>query len=145
MTGTPREDCVGSTTPALKLGGSAPSSGPFRLAACVLGTGRNFVSTRTSSWRCSDWAPTSSRPSTAESTSILGTSSSYVTFSLNKHTLSLISFYFDFQHICRHRIFVSVSRTHAASRKGPLDGADPPSFSARVVILRNPPETCQSI
>ena len=24
-------------------------------------------------------------------------------------------------------------RTHAASRKGPLDGADPPSFSARVV------------
>ena len=29
--------------------------------------------------------------------------------------------------------FVSVLRTHAASRKGPLDGADPPSFSARVI------------
>ena len=40
-----REDCVGSTTLALKLGGSAPLSVPFRLAACVLGTGRNFVST----------------------------------------------------------------------------------------------------
>ena len=26
-----------------------------------------------------------------------------------------------------------VPRTHAASRKDPLDGADPPSFSARVV------------
>ena len=24
-------------------------------------------------------------------------------------------------------------RTHAASQKGPLDGADPPGFSARVV------------
>ena len=35
--------------------------------------------------------------------------------------------------LCRHIIFVSVPRTHAASRKGPLDGADPPSFSARVV------------
>ena len=34
---------------------------------------------------------------------------------------------------CRHRIFISVLRTHAASRKGPLVGADPPSFSARVV------------
>ena len=29
--------------------------------------------------------------------------------------------------------FHPVPRTHAASRKGPLDGADPPSFSARVV------------
>ena len=28
----------------LKLGGSAPSSGPFRLAACVLGTGQNSMS-----------------------------------------------------------------------------------------------------
>lgn len=27
----------------------------------------------------------------------------------------------------------SVPRTHAASRKGPLDGADPPSFSAGMV------------
>ena len=35
--------------------------------------------------------------------------------------------------VCRHRIFVSVPRTHAANRKGPLDGADPPCFSARVV------------
>ena len=34
---------------------------------------------------------------------------------------------------CRHIIFVSVPRTHAASRKGPLDGADLPSFNARVV------------
>ena len=30
------------TIPALKLGGSAPSSGPFRLAVCVLGMGRKF-------------------------------------------------------------------------------------------------------
>ena len=29
--------------------------------------------------------------------------------------------------------FRPVPRTHAASRKGPLDGADPPSFSAGVV------------
>ena len=45
LTGTSREDCAESATLALKLGGSAPSSGPFRLAACVLGTGRNSVST----------------------------------------------------------------------------------------------------
>ena len=45
MTGTPRGDCAGPTTLALKIGGSAPSSGPFRLAVCVLGTGRNSVST----------------------------------------------------------------------------------------------------
>ena len=48
LTGTPREDCAGSTTPALKLGGSAPSSGPFRLATCVLGTGQNSMSTHIS-------------------------------------------------------------------------------------------------
>ena len=48
LTGTPWEDCIGSTTPALKLGGSASSSGPFRLAACVLGTGQNSVSTHIS-------------------------------------------------------------------------------------------------
>ena len=39
--------------------------------------------------------------------------------------------------------FRPVLRTHVASRKGPLDGADLPSFSAG--ILRNPLETCQSI
>ena len=38
LTGMSREDCAGSTTLALKLGRSAPSSRPFRLAACVLGT-----------------------------------------------------------------------------------------------------------
>ena len=38
LTGTSREDCAGSTTLVLKLGGSAPSSGPFWLAACDLGT-----------------------------------------------------------------------------------------------------------
>ena len=38
LTGMPREDCVGSTIPMLMLGGSAPSSGLFWLAACVLGT-----------------------------------------------------------------------------------------------------------
>ena len=38
------------TTLGLKLGGSpAPSSGPFWLATCVLGTGQNFVSTHISS------------------------------------------------------------------------------------------------
>ena len=42
LTGTPREDCAGSTIPVLKLGGSTPSSGPFQLAACVLGTGQKF-------------------------------------------------------------------------------------------------------
>ena len=36
-------------------------------------------------------------------------------------------------HLYRHKIFVSVPRAHAASQKGPLDGVDPPSFSARVV------------
>ena len=34
---------------------------------------------------------------------------------------------------CRHKIFASMPRTHAASRKGPLDGADPPSFSAGMI------------
>ena len=34
---------------------------------------------------------------------------------------------------CVDTEFRPVPRTHAASRKGPLDGADPPSFSARVV------------
>ena len=34
---------------------------------------------------------------------------------------------------CVNIEFRLVPRTHAASRKGPLDGADPPSFSARVV------------
>ena len=29
--------------------------------------------------------------------------------------------------------FRPMPRTHAASQKGPLDGADPPSFNARVV------------
>ena len=43
MTGTSQEECAGSIIPALKLGGSvAPSSRPFQLAACVLGTGRKF-------------------------------------------------------------------------------------------------------
>ena len=42
LTGTSREDYARSTIPALKLGGSTPSSGPFWLAACVLGTGRKF-------------------------------------------------------------------------------------------------------
>ena len=40
-----REDCVGSTSLVLKLGGSAPSSGPFWLAVCVLGMGQNSMST----------------------------------------------------------------------------------------------------
>ena len=43
----PRVEHAGSTIPALKLGGSTPSSGPFRLAACVLGMGQKFcVDTR---------------------------------------------------------------------------------------------------
>ena len=47
LTGMSREDWAGSTTLALKLGGSAPSSGPFWLAACVLGMGQKFcVDTR---------------------------------------------------------------------------------------------------
>ena len=47
---------------------------------------------RMSSWRCSGQAPTSSRPSTTRSSSMPRTSSSYVAFTLNKCTLSLISF-----------------------------------------------------
>ena len=35
--------------------------------------------------------------------------------------------------MCVDLEFRPVPRTHAASRKGPLNGADPPSFSARVV------------
>ena len=35
--------------------------------------------------------------------------------------------------MCVDTEFCPVPRTHAASRKGPLDGADPPSFGARVV------------
>ena len=48
LTGMSREECAGSTIPTLKLGRSiAPSSRPFRLAACVLGTGWKFcVDTR---------------------------------------------------------------------------------------------------
>ena len=34
---------------------------------------------------------------------------------------------------CVDTEFRPVPRTHAASRKGPLDGADPPSFSAGMV------------
>ena len=34
---------------------------------------------------------------------------------------------------CVDTEFCPVPRTHAASQKGPLDGADPPSFSAWVV------------
>ena len=50
------EDCAGSTTLALKLGGSAPLSGPFRLAMCVLGTGRKFC-VDTCFWHAR-WDPT---------------------------------------------------------------------------------------
>ena len=48
LTTMSREECAGSTIPALKLGRSiAPSSRPFRIAACVLGMGRKFcVDTR---------------------------------------------------------------------------------------------------
>ena len=43
MSGTSQEECAGSITPVLKLGGSiASSSRPFRLAACVLDMGRKF-------------------------------------------------------------------------------------------------------
>ena len=35
--------------------------------------------------------------------------------------------------MCVDTEFCPVPRTHAASWKGPLDGVDPPSFSARVV------------
>ena len=34
---------------------------------------------------------------------------------------------------CVDTEFCPMPRTHVASRKGPLDGADPPSFSARVI------------
>ena len=34
---------------------------------------------------------------------------------------------------CVDTEFVFVPRTHAASRKGPLNGADPPSFSIGMV------------
>ena len=47
---------------------------------------------RTSSRRCFGQAPTSLRPSMVRSSSIPRTSSNYVAFTLNKHTLSLISF-----------------------------------------------------
>ena len=51
-----REECAGSTTLVLKLGRSAPLSGPFRLAACVLDTGQKFyVDTRF--WHAR-WDPT---------------------------------------------------------------------------------------
>ena len=46
------------------------------------------------------------------------------------------------RNVDRHRIFVSVPRAHAASQKGPLDGADPPSFSARVV---DPAQSSQDV
>ena len=57
LTGTSREECAGSNTPVLKLGGfTAPSSRLFRLAACVLGTGQKFcVDTRF--WHAR-WDPT---------------------------------------------------------------------------------------
>ena len=51
-----REDRVGSTTFVLKLGGSTPSSEPFWLAVCVLGTRLKFyVDTRF--WHAR-WDPT---------------------------------------------------------------------------------------
>ena len=57
LTGTSREECIGSTASALKLGRSiAPSSRPFQLAVCVLGTGKKFyVDTRF--WH-TGWDPT---------------------------------------------------------------------------------------
>ena len=48
-----------------------------------------------SSWRCSDQAPISSRPSTAKSSSTPVTSNSYVAFTLNLRKLSLIGFAID--------------------------------------------------
>ena len=57
LIGTSWEECAGSTIPALKLGGStAPSCRPFRLAACVLGTGRKFY-VDTHFWHAR-WDPT---------------------------------------------------------------------------------------
>ena len=51
MTGTSWEECAGSTTPALKLGGSpAPSSGPFRLAHVP--SARDEISCRQAQTRC---------------------------------------------------------------------------------------------
>ena len=49
----------------------------------------------TSSWRCSNQAPISSGSSTTKSSSTPGTSNSYVAFTLNLRTLSLISFAID--------------------------------------------------
>ena len=49
MTGMSLEECVGSTTPALKLSRSpAPLSGPFRLARVPLARDENSVSTHVS-------------------------------------------------------------------------------------------------
>ena len=43
---------------------------------------------------------------------------------------------------CVDTEFCPVPRTHVASRKGPLDGADPPSFSTRVV---NPTQSSRDV
>jgi len=67
---------------------SSASSRAARTATSSPHHGRD----RTSSWRCSDQALTSSRPSTARSLPMPQTSSSYIAFTLNKHTLSPISF-----------------------------------------------------
>ena len=86
--------CAGTTAvecgvrPSTSRTWCSTSSRAARTATSSLCCGRD----RTSSWRCSDQAPTSSRPSTAKSSSMPGTSNSYVAFTLNLHTLSLISF-----------------------------------------------------
>ena len=60
------------------------SSRATRTATSSLRHRRDHMSSR----RCFDQVPTSSRPSTVKSLSMSGTSSSYVAFTLNKHTFS---------------------------------------------------------
>ena len=89
--------CAGTTAVKYRVGPSTSGtwcsalSRATRTTTSSLRHGRD----RTSSWRCSDQAPISSRPSMVKSLSMPGTSNSYVAFTLNLCMLSLIGFAID--------------------------------------------------
>ena len=110
-----------ASTTAIECGVGPSTSGTWcsassratRTTTSSLHRGRDH----TVSWKCSDQAPISSRPSTAKSSSMPGTSNSYVVFSLNICTLSLISF-------ATNSPIFSDTRPQQRQGVGPHSGAD---------------------
>ena len=103
------------------------SSRVTRTATSSLRCRRDHMSSR----RCSDQAPTSSKPSMVKSSLTPGTSNSYITFTLNIHILSLISF------TTNSPIF-SDTRPQQRQGVGPHSGADK-SISIRYTFSTTDP------